>query len=151
MSNNHNELKLTPRITEIVSLYFNDPSQSYTALAKSVGVSVARVSAIMNHPKVLAAYPILARSRIKSMVPKAVHRLERLMNQNENYAVSEKVVSKILDSEKVLEPSPQRFIHEIQMKSVSELQEIIDKSKALPQVILDAEIISEDKNSATYE
>ena len=146
--NTRNEISLTPRITEIVTYYFANPSNTYTDLATHFNLSLARISQIMNHPKVLASYPILAKRRIKSMLPKAVERLDHLMNQSENYAVSEKVVSKILDSEKILEQSPRTIIHEIQMKSVKELQDIIQDAATLPQQVIEAEIVAETDKDA---
>lgn len=141
------EIELTPRITEIVTFYFNNPDFTYTALAKQFSISVARISQIMSHPKVLNAYPLLAKRRIKSMVPKAINRLEELMIQDDNMQVAEKVASKILDSEKVLEPVERKIVHEIQLKSVKELQDIIEGSKSLPQPVIDADIVSEEEAS----
>lgn len=140
------EIELTPRITQIVFYYFEHPDLNYTELSKVFKISVARISQIMSHPKVLAAYPILAKRRIKSMVPKAINRLEELMIQDDNMQVAEKVASKILDSEKVLEPVERKIVHEIQLKSVKELQDIIEGSKSLPQPVIDADIVSEEES-----
>lgn len=141
----NNEIELSPRISQIVTFFFSNPEMNYTQLSTHFNVSVARISQIMNHPKVLASYPILAKRRIKSMVPRAVERLGELMNQRDNLQVSEKVVSKILDSEKVLEPVDRRIIHEIQLKTVKELQDIIKGSKSLPKQAIEAEIVSDTK------
>lgn len=138
------DIELSARISEIVTFYFANPDYNYTELSKQFKVSVARISQIMSHPKVLAAYPILARKRIKSLVPQAVGKLEKLMNQRQNLAISERVVSKILDSEKVLEPSTHKIIHEIQLKSVKELQDIVEGSKTLPRQVIDAEIMEDE-------
>lgn len=135
------ELKLTPRIEQIVSFYFNNPRMSYTDLGVQFGISVQRISAIMANPRVLNAYPVLAKRKIKSMVPRAIDRLGELMDQNFNMAVSEKIASKILDSEKVLEPATHKIIHELQLKSVKELQTIIEGAKAVPQQVFDGEIV----------
>ena len=75
------------------------------------------------------------------MVPKAISRLDQLMSQNDNLAVAEKAVSKVLDSEHVLEPAPQRVVHELEMKSVEELLQIVADTKGLPSVSLQAEIV----------
>lgn len=77
------------------------------------------------------------------MVPRAVDRLGELMTQNNNLAIAERVASRILDTEKVLEPSTHKIIHEIQTKSVKELQDIIEASKSIPMPIIDAEIVSD--------
>ncbi len=135
------DIELSPRISEIVNYFFANPSLNYTELSTHFNVSLPRISQIMNHPKVLAAYPVLARRAVKKLVPQAIGRLEHLMNQSENYAVSEKVVSKILDSEKVLEPQERKIIHEIQLKSVKELQDIVEGSKAIPKQVIEAEIV----------
>lgn len=136
------EIILSPRISSIVSYYFANPELSYTQLAKHFDISIQRISQIMSHPKVLESYPLLAKRRIKSLVPKAISRMEYLMKQSVNLQVSEKVVSKILDSEKVLEPVERRIIHEIQMKSVKELQDIIQGGKDLPRQVIEAEIVT---------
>lgn len=138
--NKDSSIQLSTRIAQVVTYAFANPDLSYTQLGKHFNISIQRISQIMNHPKVLASYPILARRRIKSLVPSAVKRLERLMNQNVNLNVSEKAVSKILDSEKVLEPSVRHIVHEIQTKSVKELQDIIQGGKELPRQVIEAEI-----------
>lgn len=137
------DLQLSNRITQIISYYFQNPNSRYKDLADKFNVSLPRISQIMNHPRVINAYPILAKRRIKSLVPKAVHKLENLMEQNVNLGVSEKVVSRILDSEKVLEPQERKVIHELQMKSTEELQQIIDNASKLPKQVIEAEIIEE--------
>lgn len=137
------QIKLSPRIQEIVSFAFQNPNLNYTELSTHFNVSPQRISQIMHNERVLNAFPVLARRRIKSMIPKAINRLDYLMNQSDNMAVSEKVVSKILDSEKVLEPSPQKHIYELQFKSVEELQAIILNASSLPSAAIDAEIVSE--------
>jgi len=145
MSKNNTELSLSPRINEIVTFYFNNPDMTFTALSKQFGVSVPRISQIMSHPKVLQAYPILAKRHIKSMLPKAAKRAGQLMSQNVNLNVAEKVTMRILDSEKVLEPVTRHIIHEIQTKSVKELQDIIEGTKSLPRQVIDAEIVQDVK------
>lgn len=137
------EIKLTPRIQEILTYYFNYPTSSYKEIAEHFGISIQRISQIMNHPRVLEAHPILAKRRIKSLVPKAVGKLEELMMQTTNMNVSEKVVSKILDSEKVLEPQERKIVHELQFKSTQDLQKIIQDAQALPQPVFEAEIVSD--------
>lgn len=137
------ELNLSPRIAEICSYYFEHPELNYTELSQHFNVSVQRISQIMSHPKVLAAYPVLAKRRIKSMVPRAISRMSELMNQNNNLNVAEKVASRILDSEKVLEPSTHKIIHEIQTKSVKELHDIIEACKSIPQPVIEAEIVAD--------
>lgn len=137
------KLHLTPRIQQILSYYFQYPTSTYQQLADHFEISIQRISQIMNHPRVLNAHPVLAKRRIKSLVPKAVGKLEQLMMQDSNMHVSEKVVSRILDSEKVLEPTERKVIHELQFKSVEELQNIIEGAKSLPTQAIEAEIITE--------
>ena len=79
------------------------------------------------------------------MLPKAAKRAGQLMSQNVNLNVAEKVTMRILDSEKVLEPVTRHIIHEIQTKSVKELQDIIEGTKSLPRQVIDAEIVQDVK------
>lgn len=128
---------------EIVTYAFSNPKLTYTQLAEVFNVSVQRISQIMNSTKVISAFPLLAQRKRTALVPKAMGRLEDLMDQNVNLGVAEKVVSRILDSEKVLEPETRRVIHELQSKSTEELLELIHSAQALPKQAIDAEIVSE--------
>src|SRR3954465_3732764 len=105
------ELSIGKRSLEIALYQFNNPGLSQTAVAEAMGVSVQRVNQVLNSDRVLNAFPLLAKRKVRSLVPKAVGRLEELMNQDLNMAVSEKVVSKILDQADVLSPQPTVVIH----------------------------------------
>lgn len=135
------EIKLTPRTAEIVGAYIQNPRLTYTELAKQFGVSLPRISQIMRSRRVLEAYPFLAKQRIKSIVPRAAQRFEELMNQTDNLQVAAKVTERILDSEKVLEPVERRIKHELELKSVDELREIISRTNVLPTRSIDVEIV----------
>lgn len=135
------QIQLGKRTREVVLFYFNNPSLTQAQVAAHFQISVPRVSQIMNSERVLAAFPLLAKQRVRSLVPKAVQRLDDLMSQNENMAVSEKVVSKILDQAHVLTPSPQVVIHELRMKTTQELQDIIDVGMKIQGPVIDAEIV----------
>lgn len=138
---NNKSIALGKRTQEVVLFSFNNPRLSQTEIALHFNISPQRVSQIMNSRRVLDSFPMLAKHKAKSLIPKAMGRLEELMNQNENMGVSEKIVGKILDHGEVLVPQPQVIVHELRLKTVEELQEIVDQGKKLSGPVIDAELI----------
>lgn len=139
-----NNLALTPRLQAVVSFYFANPSLTQKEIAKALGLSEARISVILNHEKVLAAYPVLAKKRRKALLPKMLRRHETLALQNENLVVAERATTRYLESEKVFEPQERKVIHEIQLKTVQELQQIVNDAVSIPSPVIDGELIAEE-------
>ena len=143
------EQRLTPRVYEIVNYAFDHPDLTQKALAQHFGVSEVRISVILRSDKVLAAFPLLARRKIKSLVPKAIKRFGQLMEQNENMEVSRKVSERVLDTEKVLEPETIKVINAVESLTNDELLARIKKSQELGMNVVDAEIVK-DPPSTTH-
>ncbi len=133
--------ELGPRAKQVVEYVFANPSTSQKLIAKHFGLSEGRVSQIMKSDRVLAAFPLLAKRRIKSMVPKAVERLGELMSQTENLEVSRKVVERVLDTEKVLESQPTTQINVFASLSTQDLARKLEEIREAPSNIVDSEVV----------
>lgn len=140
---------LTSRMLEVVNFYFDNPSMTQQELADHFKMSKGRISVILHHPKVLDAYPILARARLKGMVPKAIKRFNQLMAQETNLGVAEKVTTRVLDSQKVLAPLEITHVHELGKATIEELHALVNQSQEIQQPVIDgslaqdAEIVAE--------
>lgn len=137
------ETGLTQRQLEIVNFVFDNPQLKQEDVAKALGVTPGRISVILNHPKVLDAYPILARARVKGMVPRAVVRFSQLMEQGANLGVSEKVTTRVLDSQKILNPVEIKHTHELGRATIDELQRIVGESRQIHEPVIEGEIVPE--------
>lgn len=94
-------------------------------------------------------YPILARQRIRDMVPMATKRLGELAEQNANLEVSRKVVERVLDTSKVLESEPKVQINIFNNMSTDELKHLVTDNRELPGTFTDAEVVSDVDTSVT--
>ena len=137
------DIKLGKRTREVVEYAFDNPNLTYTELSKHFGISKARISQIMTHDKVIAAFPVLARRKLGSMVPKAMRRFGQLMEQNDNLEVSRKVVQGVLESKKVLDPEPKTQINIYQQMPVEELKRMVDDSKVIDIPLSDVEMVTD--------
>mgnify|MGYP000570491348 CR=1 FL=1 len=145
----HSEAGLGPRASEILQYVFDHPECTQKQVADAVGVSRPRVSYIVGHPKVLKAFPILARRRMSGMLPQAVKRFETLMNQDENLEVSRKVVEQILKTEGVIENVQHIEVkNTTEIKTTEELKQLIERARDLPPSVIDAEIIVDQGNES---
>lgn len=138
------ETGLTQRMRQIVEFVFDNPMLEHQAIADHFKISRTRVYVILHHPKVLDAYPVLARNKIRGMVPKAIKRFNDLMNQEANLAVSEKVTTRVLDSQKVLAPVEITHIHELGHATIDELHRIVNQSQQILEPVIDGELINPD-------
>lgn len=138
---NNKQLVLSPRMQQIALYQFEHPELTQTAIASHFGISVPRINQILNSERVLNSFPLLAKRKRRSLVPRALKRQEELMQQSENYAVAEKVSSQILEQAGVLEKQPSVVIHELRFKSTEELQAIVDAGKKISGPVIDAELI----------
>jgi len=131
---------------QVVQAIFDNPSLTQVQIGKMLGISDRRVSQIMKCDRVLAAYPVLARSRVKAMVPDAVKRYGELLKQKDNPEVARKVTERILDTNKVLDAQPQVQVNvfaTMPLENVVARVNTVLKTPAAP--IFDAEIISTDE------
>lgn len=135
---------LTPRITEILTFVFTNPMLNQRQIADHFGITESRISQIMSSDRVVAAFPLLAKRSLKSMVPKAMKRYGELLQQDAAPDVARKVAEKILDTNHVLEPEKIEHIHSLSEKSLDELVQIINGAKQLPSPIIDTEVVSDD-------
>jgi predicted transcriptional regulator len=141
------DLRLKENARKVLALRFESPDLSHQQIAEQVGMTRQRVSAILRNPRVLAALPHIARQRIKNMVPKAVRAMEQLVEQNDNLIVKEKVVSRVLANEKVLDAPEILVRNEITLKTVTELQQIVQSAGFFPTNVVDTEIYTEENAS----
>lgn len=127
----------------VVNCRFEHPEWNQKQIAEHLGVRQDRVSRILNNKRVVAAYPLLARQKIRSMVPKAVKRFGELMEQTENLEVSRKVTERVLETEKVLENAPSVQVNVFQTMQETELKQILEGKTIRPDAI-DAELVQPD-------
>jgi hypothetical protein len=147
------ELGIGPGASKIVIARFDYPTLSQLELAKKVGVSQPRIHAVLNHPKVIKAFPVLAHKRISGMMPKAVKKYEQLMDQTQNLEVSRKVTERVLESSKVLDSDPKVQVNIFQNMSNTDLKKYLQRDTTQMDTsegpVIDAEIVEEDnKNNA---
>ena len=135
-------LGIGPKASIILEAHFDNPTLTQKQLAEKMGISQARVSAILRHPRVIKAFPGIARQRIKSALPRATAKLVELMDQTTNLEVSRKSTFKILENEKVLD-NTQTFVHKNQFELMrpEELNDILNRAKAIGNPVIDAEIV----------
>jgi predicted XRE-type DNA-binding protein len=132
---------LTQRMQEIVEYAFNNPTSTQRQIAEHFGVSEQRISHVMKSDRVLAAFPVFAKRRLKAMVPMAVEKLGQLMNQKENLEVSRKVVERVLDTEKVLENHPTTQINVFQTMSSDDLMRKVEQITVAHGEVVDTDIV----------
>jgi hypothetical protein len=137
------EMRLGDKAKQIIQLRFDHPEWTQKQIATTVGISESRVSIILHHPKVVAALPIVAKERLRSMVPKAMKAYEKLVDQDVNLQVKEKAAGKVLGENKVFDAPVVKVDHEITLRSVGELREIVEKAVKNPDFVVDAEIVPE--------
>lgn len=136
------DLKIKENARKVLALRFQHPDWTQGQIGKEVGITASRVGAILNHPRILAVMPLIARQRISGMVPDAVQAYQELINQKENLQVREKAANKVLTEKKVLDAPTVRIESEITLRSVCELQEIVRKaSDAGFSDVVEADII----------
>lgn len=140
------ELGLGPSASKIVVMRFEFPTYTNKQIAELFKISEQRVGAVLRHPKVLKAFPVLARRHLSGMIPEAVAKYKGLMKQTENLEVSRKVTHDVLTSQKVLEPTPHIQVNVFQNMSNDELRAFLGRSEGLPAVqetSIDAEIVDD--------
>lgn len=137
-----NPEELGPRVKAVLEYVFEHPRASVKEIAKVMGVSEERIYKIRKHPKFQAHFPAMARKKLKEAVPQLTGRFLELAMQNENLGVAEKVVARALDSQKVLESTPQTQINVFQTMSIDELKRKLDQSSIVPGNVVDTTITS---------
>lgn len=131
-------------------LRFEHPEWSNVQIGKELGITNQRVSAILTHPRVLAAMPLIGRQRIAGMVPQAAKAYEDLVKQNVNLQVKEKAAARILSDRKVLDAPEVKIVNEITLKDVCELRKIVsDAANFIPETVIDAEIVDDTTQDTT--
>lgn len=144
---NSTDLNLTPAMSRVVSYAFDNPHKNRKELAKDLGISYTRVNVILKHPRVIAAYPILARYAIRGMVPQAVGKYRKLMEQTDNLEVSRKVTERVLESSKTLDVDPKVQVNVFNTMSNNDLKEYLQRNNEHVNTsegpVIDAEVIEE--------
>lgn len=141
------DLRLKDNAKRLLVLRFEHPDWTYEKLGQEVGLSNARISVILNHPRVLAALPHLARQRIKHLIPKATKAMQEMVEQTDNLAVREKVVARVLANEKVLDAPEITIKNEITLKTVTELQQMVQSAGIMPTTVVDTTLYTEENDA----
>lgn len=146
IANPDGSLNLSKRVQEMVEYAFANPHLTQRAIAQHFDVSEQHISQVFKSKRVLAAYPLMARRRIKSLIPKATKRFEELMDQKDNLKVSYDVVTRVLSNEKVLDG--EEINVNLSLKDVP-ISEIENKLKGFGAVgpIFEAHVLHEDTPS----
>jgi hypothetical protein len=129
-----------PRCRAVLEYIFDHPRADVKEIAKAMGISANRIYQIKKHPKFMAFFPEMARRRFKAAVPELTSRALDLARQNENLGVAEKVVARVLDSQKVLESTPQTQINVFQTMSIDDLRRKIEGIKGTVGDVIEGEI-----------
>lgn len=139
------DLKIKENARKVLSLRFEHPDWTNIQIGKECGITGSRVGAILNHPRVIAAMPLIARQHLSSYVPNALRAYKELVDQKENLQVREKAANKVLTEKKVLDAPTVKVEAEITHKHVHELQEIVRKAanEGFGDIV-DAEVVKED-------
>jgi hypothetical protein len=133
----------------VLALRFEHPEWTQEQIGKEVGITASRVGAILNHPRVLAAMPLIARQHVSGMVPDAIKAYKELINQKENLQVREKASNKVLTEKKVFDAPVVKVEGELTLKHVSALQDIVRKAAEGTQSdVIDAEILPDGPDDA---
>jgi hypothetical protein len=132
---------LTQRTSDIVRYVFDNPSATQKQIAAAFDLSPQRISQILGSQRVLAAFPLIARTRRKSLIPKAVQ-VERELLDSENDEVRRKVVASVYSDHKISESEPQIQVNVFQSLPESELKQLVDTQRIKDSAI-DGEIIDE--------
>lgn len=134
---------LGPRARQVIELVFANPKISNKEIAEQLGISGPRVSQIRNHPKFVACFPEMARRKVKSLIPKAMGKVEALLDQTANLEVSRKVMESVLASQKVLENQPTTQINVFQNMSVDDLKRKVDEISDMSAHVVDSSVVED--------
>lgn len=140
---------LGPRCRQVLEYIFEHPRADVKEIGKALGMSISRVYQIRKHPKFQAMFPEMARRKVKGLIPKAVDKLERLLEQSDNLEVSRKVTESVLGSQKVLENQPQTQINVFQTMSIDDLKRKLDDIRTTPSDVVDTDVISTGPSDGT--
>jgi hypothetical protein len=136
--------ELGPRARALLEYVFEHPKATVKEMAQAMGISENRVYQIKANPKFQSCFPEMARRKLKAAVPGLTKRYLDLADQNENLGVAEKVVSRVLDSQKVLENQPQTQINIYQNMTVSDLRHKVEQISQIPNDVIDTEALADD-------
>jgi hypothetical protein len=135
----HEPKDLTQRTSDIVRYVFDNPSATQKQIAAAFSLSPQRISQILGSQRVLAAFPLIARTRRKSLIPKAVQ-VERQLLESENDEVRRKVVASVYQDHKISDPQPSVQVNVFQTLPESELKSMLGAPSVKVDAI-DAEIV----------
>jgi hypothetical protein len=127
----------------VLEYVFEHPKASVKEIAKEMGISENRVYQIKAHPKFQACFPEMARRKLKASVPELTGRYIELAKQDLNLGVAEKVVSRVLDSQKVLESTPPTQTNVFVNMSFDDLKRKVDQTGVVPGSVVDSSLIDE--------
>ena len=134
---------LPPKCKAIAEFRINNPTLTQAEVAKYFGLTPGRISSVLNMPAVKRHYPILMKQRVESMAPMALQAYQELVNQKDNLQVREKAAAKVLTESGVFDAPTVNVKTELTFTNVREMQEIVKRAAAHPDLIVDAEVISE--------
>jgi len=126
----------------VIQARFDYPNDTQKQLAERLGISQVRVGQILNHPRIKAAFPQKAKDHLQAMLPKAVKKYEKLLDQSVNLEVSRKVADRLLDHSKVLDQETQIRINVIAEMPTDKVVAIVrDGLKIDQKDVFDGEIV----------
>lgn len=140
------DVGLGPRASVILEYLFEHPEMTHSQIGKALGVQRQRISAVMNHPRVRQAFPLLAKRIMRSkMLPSAIKAYSEIIEQSENLNAKEKAAGRILANEGVLDSTQKiEITNKFEMMRPEELKEMIEKASKIKNPVYEAEIVSED-------
>jgi predicted transcriptional regulator len=143
--------ELTPRMKQVVEYLFDHPQSTQKQIGNALGISDQRVSQILRSNRVLAAFPIVARMRVKQMIPKAVKAQQELIEQKENLMVRDKASARVLETGNIFVPQPTVQVNVIQQLTNDELARLVNKNQSLTLNSVDTDIVETDIDLPTAE
>jgi transcriptional regulator with XRE-family HTH domain len=133
---------LPPKCKAIAEYRIQNPTLNQHEIAKALNVTPGRISQVLNSAQVRKHYPLLARRRLEdTAVAKAAKAYEELIDQTQNLQVREKASHVILKEFGVFEAPDVRIEGEITLRSVRELEQIVQRVSGTPQDAIEAEIV----------
>lgn len=124
---------------------FSHPGATQKEIGAHFGLAPQRISAIFRSKRVQEAYPMLARQKRLSLIPKAVAVEEELLLRSRNDLVRHKVIERVYADHKISETQPTTQINVFQSMPNDELHRIIGVNKQGVADSIDTTLVDQDQ------
>lgn len=139
-SKNLSKSEISPRLKQIVEFVFDNPGLTHRQLAAKLGLSHGRISQVLNHERVIAYYPVLAKRQYNGLIPKALRAQAELVDLKSNPMVRDKASARVLEAANILNSQPLVQVNVLSQLTEDELRRKIDQSTKLTPPSIDTEL-----------